>query len=164
MATLDALYQDMILEHNRSPRNYRPMTDATGDAEGFNPLCGDRVHVWLRLDDAGRIADVSFQGDGCAISRASSSLMTQAVKGKTVDEARALFARFHDVVTGKAEPDQALGKLAIFAGVRAFPSRVKCASLGWHALRAALEGEARASSDERTPDGGPPAGEPAAGA
>lgn len=149
MATLDGLYQDVILDHNRAPRNYRAMPDATRDAEGVNPLCGDRMHVWLRLDDAGRIADVSFQGEGCAISKASTSIMTQAVKGKTVAEARALFERFHEVVTGAAPADAALGKLAVFAGVSGFPTRVKCASLGWHAMKAALAGETTATSDDR---------------
>ncbi|HEX6643673.1 MAG TPA: SUF system NifU family Fe-S cluster assembly protein [Gemmatimonadales bacterium] len=143
MATMSELYQTVILDHNRAPRNYRPMPEANRDAEGFNPLCGDRVHVWLRLSEDGRtIDDVSFQGDGCAISKASSSIMTQTVKGKSVEEARALFAEFHDVVTGRA--DAARGKMAVFAGVSAFPMRVKCASLGWHALRAAL--------DERAPE------------
>jgi nitrogen fixation NifU-like protein len=138
MATMSELYQTVILDHNRAPRNYRPMPDANRDAEGFNPLCGDKVRVWLRLSDDGRtIEDVSFQGEGCAISKASSSIMTQTVKGKSVEEARALFAAFHDVVTGRS--GEAQGKMAVFAGVSAFPMRVKCASLGWHALKAALD-------------------------
>ena len=143
MATMSELYQTVILDHNRAPRNYRAMPEATRQAEGFNPLCGDKVHVWLRVSDEGRIEDVSFQGEGCAISKASSSIMTQTVKGKTVDEAKALFAEFHDVVTGKS-PGEGHGKMAVFAGVSAFPMRVKCASLGWHALRAALDEGAKA--------------------
>jgi nitrogen fixation NifU-like protein len=138
MATMSELYQTVILDHNRAPRNYRAMPEATREAEGFNPLCGDKVHVWLKVSDDGRIEDVSFQGEGCAISKASSSIMTQTVKGKTVAEARTLFEAFHDVVTGRA-PGEALGKMAVFSGVSAFPMRVKCASLGWHALKAALE-------------------------
>jgi nitrogen fixation NifU-like protein len=138
MATMSELYQTVILDHNRTPRNYRAMPEANRQAEGFNPLCGDKVHVWLKVGEDGRIEDVSFQGEGCAISKASSSIMTQTVKGRTVDEARALFTEFHDVVTGKT-PGEGHGKMAVFAGVSAFPMRVKCASLGWHALKAALE-------------------------
>jgi len=139
MASLGELYQNVILEHNRSPRNYRVLADASGHAEGNNPLCGDQVTVWVRMD-GDVIGDVSFQGAGCAISRASASLMTGAVKGKTRAEAAAMFARFHQLVTGtlptgEAEP---LGKLAVFSGVSAFPVRVKCASLAWHTLRSAL--------------------------
>lgn len=138
MATMSELYQTVILDHNRAPRNYREMPDATRQAEGFNPLCGDKVHVWLKVAEDGRIEDVSFRGEGCAISKASSSIMTQTVKGKTVNEAKALFTEFHDVVTGKTA-GEGHGKMAVFAGVSAFPMRVKCASLGWHALKAALE-------------------------
>ena len=138
MATMSELYQTVILDHNRTPRNYRAMPEATRQAEGFNPLCGDKVHVWLKVSGDGRIEDVSFQGEGCAISKASSSNMTQTVKGKSVEEARALFEEFHEVVTGKS-PGEGHGKMAVFAGVSAFPMRVKCAILGWHALRAALE-------------------------
>jgi nitrogen fixation NifU-like protein len=138
MATMSELYQTVILDHNRTPRNYRAMPEANRQAEGVNPLCGDKVHVWLKVGADGRIEDVSFQGEGCAISKASSSIMTQTVKGRTVDEARALFTEFHDVVTGKT-PGEGHGKMAVFAGVSAFPMRVKCASLGWHALKAALE-------------------------
>jgi nitrogen fixation protein NifU and related proteins len=140
MATLSALYQDLILDHNRAPRNYRVMEDANRKAEGNNPLCGDRLTLWLRMD-GDLIQDAAFQGSGCAISRASASLMTTAVKGKTRKEAEDLFERFHRLVTGALEPPEAesLGKLAAFGGVSAFPVRVKCASLSWHALRAALE-------------------------
>jgi nitrogen fixation NifU-like protein len=140
MATLDALYQDLILDHNRSPLNYRVLEDANRRVEGNNPLCGDRLTVWLRM--AGdRIEDVSFQGSGCAISKASASLMTNAVKGKTSAEARALFDKFRQLVTGSLDPDdaKALGKLAAFAGVSAYPIRVKCASLSWHAMNTALD-------------------------
>jgi nitrogen fixation NifU-like protein len=147
------LYQSVILEHNRAPRNFRPMDAPTGSAEGINPMCGDEVTVFVKVSD-GVVSDVSFQGSGCAISRASASLMTQAIKGKSVAEARRLFAGFHELLTGNPnaraaaapthEPEQRpeqgpLGKLAVLGGVRAFPMRVKCATLAWHALNAALQ-------------------------
>jgi len=140
MPSLDELYQNVILEHNRAPRNYRAMPDADGKAEGNNPLCGDQVTVWVRLD-GDVIGDVSFQGAGCAISRASASLMTAAVKGKTRAETDALFDRFRRLVTGTlaGEAPETLGKLAVFSGVSEFPIRVKCASLAWHTLRSALQ-------------------------
>lgn len=138
MGSTSELYQTVILDHNRAPRNYRPMPDATQDAEGYNPLCGDKVHVWVRVSPEGVIDDVSFQGEGCAISKASSSIMTQLVKGKSVAEARALFDQFHAVVTGQPGAG-GQAKMAVFSGVSGFPMRVKCASLGWHALRAALD-------------------------
>jgi len=140
MGRLDALYQDLILDHNRAPQNYRPMEDANRKVEGNNPLCGDRLTVWLRMEDD-RIADVTFQGLGCAISMASASLMTSAVKGKTRAEARALFDRFLGMITGSVEQVEAesLGKLAVFSGVSEFPIKVKCASLSWHAMKAALD-------------------------
>ena len=140
MATLNALYQELILDHNRAPRNYRPMENANRRVEGHNPLCGDRLTVWLRME-GDLIEDVAFQGSGCAISRASASLMTTAVKGKTRPEVEALVDRFHRLVTGSLDPSEAesLGKLAVFSGVSQFPVRVKCASLSWHALKAALE-------------------------
>jgi nitrogen fixation NifU-like protein len=134
---LEELYQSVILDHNRSPRNFRKLDDATAQAEGRNPLCGDVYQVWLKLD-GDRIADASFQGQGCAISKASASLMTQAVKGKTVAEVRELFERFHGVVTGGPE-EKLPNKLEVFQGVRAFPIRVKCATLSWHAMKAALD-------------------------
>ena len=139
MSGLSELYQNVILEHNRSPRNYRVLEDANRSAEGSNPLCGDRLTLWLKVED-GVIRDLGFQGSGCAISRASASLMTTAVKGKTEAEAGELFDRFHRLVTGTLEPGQAetLGKLAVFSGVSAFPIRVKCATLPWHALRQAM--------------------------
>jgi nitrogen fixation protein NifU and related proteins len=145
MSSLAELYQNVILEHNRSPRNYRVMDDADRQAEGNNPLCGDQLTVWLKLD-GDVITDVTFQGLGCAISRASASLMTAAVKGKSRREAEDLFERFHQMVTGKPEADapETLGKLAVFSGVWEYPTRVKCASLPWHTLRAALEKEPQA--------------------
>ncbi|HEY3117102.1 MAG TPA: SUF system NifU family Fe-S cluster assembly protein [Chloroflexota bacterium] len=140
MGSLSALYQDLILDHNRAPRNYRLMENANRRVEGNNPLCGDRLTIWLRME-GDLIEDAAFQGSGCAISRASASLMTTAVKGKTRAEAEALFQRFHRLVTGSLAPAEAesLGKLAAFSGVSEFPVRVKCASLSWHALRAALD-------------------------
>ena len=139
MASLSELYQNVILEHNRSPRNHRVMEDANRTAEGSNPLCGDQLTVWLKVED-GVIRDVSFQGSGCAISRASASLMTGAVKGKTSAEATELFEKFHRLVTGRLAPaeSETLGKLAVFSGVSEYPIRVKCASLAWHTLREAL--------------------------
>jgi nitrogen fixation NifU-like protein len=140
MGSLGALYQDLILDHNRAPRNFRPMENANRRVEGNNPLCGDRLTVWLRME-GDVIQDAAFQGSGCAISRASASLMTTAVKGKTRSEAEDLFQRFRRMVTGSLDPIDAesLGKLAAFAGVAQFPVRVKCASLSWHALKAALD-------------------------
>jgi nitrogen fixation NifU-like protein len=140
MARLNALYQDLILDHNRAPQNYRPMDNANRRVEGNNPLCGDRLTVWLRMEDD-VIADVTFQGLGCAISMASASLMTSAVKGKTRAEAKALFERFLGMITGSVEQQEAesLGKLAVFSGVSEFPIKVKCASLSWHAMKTALD-------------------------
>ena len=143
MSSTDALYQEVILEHNRKPRNFRVMEGADRRIEGMNPLCGDRITLWLKLD-GDRVADVSFQGEGCAISKASASLMTTAVKGKTVAEAEELFTRFRDLVTGRLDATQAkaaLGSLVALGGVARFPQRVKCASMAWHALHAALRGE-----------------------
>jgi nitrogen fixation NifU-like protein len=151
MTELSALYQDVILEHNRSPRNFRRMEPADRHAEGRNPLCGDQLTVWLKLE-GDVVSDVSFEGSGCAISKASASLMTTAVKGKTRSEIEQLFQRFHQVVTGQAGghgDDRAeLGKLAVFSGICAFPVRVKCATLSWHALKAALDQEAAQISTE----------------
>lgn len=139
MANLSELYQNVILEHNRSPRNCRVMEDANRTAEGNNPLCGDQLTVWLKVEDD-VIRDVSFQGSGCAISRASASLMTGAVKGKTSAEAAELFDTFHRLVTGRLDPaeSETLGKLAVFSGVSEYPIRVKCASLAWHTMKEAL--------------------------
>ena len=135
------LYQDVILDHNRRPRNFGELPGANRRAEGHNPLCGDRVAVLVEVDPAGdRIRDIAFQGSGCAISTASASLMTEALKGKSLDEARELFRHFHALVTRGATEDLAgLGKLAAFAGVSEFPMRVKCATLAWHALQSALD-------------------------
>ena len=132
------LYQEVILDHNRRPRNFRALADANRTAVGHNPLCGDRIQVFLHVADD-RVQGISFQGSGCAISTASASLMTEALKGKTVAEAHALFARFHDLVTGGTGDSGELGKLAVLAGVREFPIRVKCATLAWHTMEAALE-------------------------
>src|SRR5918999_6214611 len=147
---LTDLYQSLILDHNRRPRNFRELTDADRRSEGRNPLCGDQLTVWVKM--AGdRIEDASFTGSGCAISKASASMMTAAIKGKTRSEASELFDRFHDLVTGNAPArpdDPALGQLAAFSGVSRFPLRVKCASLAWHALKAALHGEQGAVSTE----------------
>jgi nitrogen fixation NifU-like protein len=136
------LYQSLILDHNRSPRNNGELAGANRVADGRNPMCGDQLRVWLKVD-GDRVSDIAFVGSGCAISKASASLMTTAVKGKTRAEAETMFERFHDLVTGKPVDDPsrvALGKLAAFGGVSRFPARVKCASLSWHAMRAALNG------------------------
>jgi nitrogen fixation NifU-like protein len=138
MSELTDLYQEVILDHNRRPHNFRVIDPASATQEGYNPLCGDRLTLYLTLQD-GLITDVAFQGSGCAISKASASLMTDAVKGKTVEQTRALFERFHQMITsapGSPLPD--LGKLAVLAGVRDFPTRVKCAGLAWHTLKAAM--------------------------
>jgi len=139
---LRELYQQVILDHNKSPRNFRQMENATQSAEGYNPLCGDHIDVFLLIED-GIVKDASFKGEGCAISKASASLMTSILKGKTVQEAEKLFEKFHSLVTGKLgdNPDiDDLGKLAVFAGVQEFPVRVKCASLSWHTMMNALKG------------------------
>ena len=135
------LYQDTILEHNKRPRNFRVVPDATAKQDGFNPLCGDRLTLYLKLD-GDRIADIAFQGNGCAISTSSASLMTEAVKGKSVAEADRIFEGFRRLVTRAApEPTKAeVGKLLVFSGVGEFPARVKCATLCWHTLEAALHG------------------------
>ncbi|MFN9796484.1 MAG: Fe-S cluster assembly sulfur transfer protein SufU [Gemmatimonas sp.] len=142
MTDLQELYQSVILDHNRKPRNFGALPEANREADGKNPLCGDEVHVALVLQDD-TITDVRFTGHGCAISKASASLMTAAVKGKTRAEAEALFDRFHTLVLGKdADAGKDLGPLVVFSGVSRFPVRVKCASLAWHTLKAALESEA----------------------
>jgi len=145
MSDLRELYQTTILDHNRKPRNFQVPEGANRDAEGVNPLCGDKVSVHLTLED-GVVRDVGFQGSGCAISTASASMMTEAVKGKSAEEALALFERFHELVTGPATElphTDGVGKLVVFAGVREYPMRVKCATLAWHTLKAALEGSAK---------------------
>jgi nitrogen fixation NifU-like protein len=140
---LKDLYRDVIVDHNRNPRNYRPMPDADRQADGFNPLCGDRLTVFVKLD-GDRISDVSFDGSGCAISVASASLLTESVMGRTVAEAEQLFGKMHDLLTrDDADVDVgSLGKLGALSGVREFPARVKCASLCWHTLEAALHQQA----------------------
>jgi nitrogen fixation NifU-like protein len=149
MADLRDLYQELILEHSKAPRNYRELKNADHKAEGYNPLCGDHFTVFLQME-GDIIRDVAFQGSGCAISKASASMMTQRLKGKTKAEAEKLFERFHKVVTGhEVNGDQAeLGKLVVFSGVSEFPTRVKCATLAWHTLQAALEGKQEAVSTE----------------
>ncbi len=147
MSDLNDLYQEVILDHNRRPRNFHPIADASHTAEGYNPLCGDRLTLYLKVAD-GIVVDVSFEGAGCAISKASASLMTDAVKGQSVAGVQALFERFHRMVTTPPdEPVEDLGKLSAFAGVREFPVRVKCASLAWHTLKAAMSNEKRTSSE-----------------
>jgi nitrogen fixation protein NifU and related proteins len=144
---LDELYQEVILDHNRRPRNFRTIEPAR-HAEGFNPLCGDRLTVYLKVE-GDRIQDASFQGSGCAISKASASLMTEAVKGKTLAEASGLFERFHRLLMrSDTEPAADLGKLSVFAGVRQYPTRIKCASLAWHTLRAAADARTDVVSTE----------------
>ncbi len=139
MSDLRELYQDVILEHSKAPRNYRELQNANHKAEGYNPLCGDHFTIYLNLK-GDQIQDVSFQGSGCAISKASASMMTQSIKGKSKEEAGKLFEQFHHLVTGEANGDrESLGKLAVFSGVSEFPVRVKCATLAWHTLQAALE-------------------------
>ena len=149
MSDLRDLYQDVILEHSKAPRNYRELPAANHKAEGFNPLCGDRFTVYVTVE-GDVIRDISFQGSGCAISKASASMMTQVLKGKTTAEAEQLFERFHGMVTGHAPGNDAadMGKLAVFSGVSEFPVRVKCASLAWHTFLAALEGKQEAVSTE----------------
>ncbi len=139
---LGELYQEIILEHSKAPRNYRRPDSANHEADGYNPLCGDRCSVYIDME-GGKIEEIGFQGSGCAISRASASMMTQMVKGKTKEEAAQLFERFHSLVTGKDEAAavEELGKMAVFAGVSKFPARVKCATLAWHTLQKAIKDE-----------------------
>ena len=138
MSELTDLYQEVILDHNRRPHNFRAIESPTAKQEGYNPLCGDRLTLYLTLDGE-VIRDVAFQGSGCAISKASASLMTDALKGKTVDQARALFDQFHAMITSNLDtPPADLGKLTVLAGVREFPTRIKCASLAWHTMKAAV--------------------------
>jgi len=153
MSDLGELYQQTILDHGRSPRNHRAIDDPDLRAEGHNPLCGDRITVFVRLEDE-RIADLTFQGSGCAISTASASMMSEALRGARIDEVQQRFEAFHDLVTGKAEGKRAagLGKLVVFSGVCQFPVRVKCATLPWHTLRAAIERRTSAVSTEGAAD------------
>jgi len=150
MSDLSELYQEVILDHNRRPRNFRRLEGASHHAEGYNPLCGDRVTVFLQI--AGdRIADIAFEGTGCAISKASASMMTDALKGKTLAEADAFFEKFHNMLTVPATAEaeiEGLGKLGVLSGVREYPMRVKCASLAWHTLKAAMQAEDHVVSTE----------------
>src|SRR5687767_6012171 len=154
MSELSELYQQVILDHNKKPRNFKQLEGANRTAEGFNPLCGDQLTVYMLMEES-VVSDLSFIGTGCAISKAAASMMTQAVKGKTREEARAMFDEFHRMVTGnldvEAEPN-GLGRLKIFAGVRDYPARVKCASLPWHTMHAALEGEESVTTENLGPD------------
>ena len=149
MSELNDLYQEVILEHNKNPRNFREIPDADKTADGNNPLCGDALRVYVEMD-GDTVRDVSFKGSGCAISKASASMMTQAIKGKSREDAEILFDEFHKMVLGELDEDadqNHLGRLKIFAGVREFPARVKCASLSWHTLHAAVAGEDIVSSE-----------------
>lgn len=149
MSELNDLYQETILEHNKNPRNFREIEDADKRALGNNPLCGDALQVFVKMD-GDKVSDVAFKGSGCAISKASASMMTQTVKGKTREEAERLFDEFHKMVTGELNvdtEDNHLGKLKIFAGVLEFPARVKCASLSWHTLNAALSDAGEVSTE-----------------
>ena len=149
MSELSELYQQVILDHNKKPRNFRKLETANHSAEGFNPLCGDQLTVYLDLDDD-EVKEISFEGSGCAISKAAASMMTQAVKGKSKQDAEQLFNEFHRMVTGELDEESTpnkLGNLKIFSGVREFPVRVKCASLPWHTMHAALNNEALASTE-----------------
>lgn len=150
MTGLRDLYQEVILDHNKSPHNYREMADASRIALGHNPLCGDKLKLYVRIE-GDRIADVAFQGSGCAISKASASIMTDAVKGTTLAEAETLYGKFHDLLTGPPDvkaDGAGLGKLAVFSGVREFPVRVKCATLAWHTLQTALKNQQEVAKTE----------------
>jgi nitrogen fixation NifU-like protein len=154
MSDLRDLYQETILDHGKHPRNFGKLADASHQAQGHNPLCGDRLTVFVKTD-GGRISEVTFEGNGCAISMASASMMGEALKGMPVEEAKKVFRSFHDLLTAETKdmPDEDLGKLVVFSGVREFPVRVKCATLAWHTLRAALEdhrGDAPVSTEEAT--------------
>ena len=154
MSELSELYQQVILDHNKKPRNFKRLEEANRTAEGVNPLCGDQLHVYLHVEDD-VIKDVSFEGSGCAISKASASMMTQSVKGKTRAEAEMLFDEFHRMVLGELNEEETpnqLGRLKIFAGVREFPARVKCASLSWHTLHAALNNQSETTTENLGPD------------
>lgn len=150
MNELNDLYQQVILDHNKRPRNFKLLENPTNESEGFNPLCGDRIHVYVRLD-GDTVQDISFQGSGCAISKASASMMTESVKGKSKAEIQQLFEKVHQMMTAAPQVEvetNELGKLAAFSGVREFPVRVKCATLAWHTLNASLQGKADPVSTE----------------
>ena len=144
------LYQEVILEHNKKTRNFRRIENPTHFAEGYNPLCGDHINVYLKVNDQNMIEDISFEGSGCAISTASASMMTTFLKGKTLSDADTIFQQFHKLLIGELKPDRDpndLGKLAIFSGIWHFPSRVKCASLSWHAMHGALNQQKTVSTE-----------------
>ncbi len=148
MSEFNELYQQIILDHSRKPRNHRIISDTDHQAAGHNPLCGDKIDVYLTVRD-GIVEDASFQGSGCAISQSSASLMTELVKGKRLEEVEELSTQFHDIITGRLDPDMAeMGKLSVFSGVRNYPSRVKCAALAWHTLKNALDKSSDVSSTE----------------
>ncbi|MSQ26012.1 MAG: SUF system NifU family Fe-S cluster assembly protein [Dehalococcoidia bacterium] len=150
MSELRELYQEMVLDHNSRPRNFKKLEGATHQSEGYNPLCGDRITLYLKMR-GDLIEDLGFQGTGCAISRASASMMTQSIKGKTIEQAEEIFGAFHKMVTrdvGEPYDSDDLGDLEVLSGVAEFPARVKCASLSWHTLNAALEGKAQKISTE----------------
>ncbi len=154
MSDFSDLYQDLILDHQKSPRNFGDLPEANHHADGFNPLCGDKITLSLKTDEKGIIQDIRFKGSGCAISKASASMMTMALKGKKTEEAEKIFTQFHDMVMGKeGAKTTELGKLKVFAGVREYPARVKCASLAWHTMEAALHDEKNVVS---TDDGSTP--------
>lgn len=149
MSELSELYQQVILDHNKKPRNFRKLENANHTAEGYNPLCGDQLTIYVKLDHSS-IQEIAFEGSGCAISKAAASMMTQAVKGKSREQAEELFKEFHSMVTGELDEEteeNSLGNLKIFAGVRDFPVRVKCATLPWHTMQAALNNEERTSTE-----------------
>ena len=146
----DELYQQTILEHNRNPRNFKKLEGATFSAEGYNPLCGDHLWIYMKVSPINIIEEVTFEGSGCAISKASASMMTTALKGKTTDDAKVLFKEFHELVIGNLKPDTMpnhLGKLAVFSGIWQYPSRVKCASLSWHTMNGAIEKKGTISTE-----------------
>jgi nitrogen fixation NifU-like protein len=150
MTELRDLYQEVILDHNKSPHNYREMADASRIALGHNPLCGDKLKLYVRIE-GDRIADVAFQGSGCAISKASASIMTDSIRGTTLAEAETLYGKFHDLLTGPPDvkaDGAGLGKLAVFSGVREFPARLKCATLAWHTLQTALKNQQEVAKTE----------------
>jgi len=150
MSDLSELYQQVILDHNKKPRNYKKIEPADREQEGYNPLCGDQITLYLKMN-GDVIEDIGFEGSGCAISKASASMMTTVIKGKTKEEAEVLFSEFHRMVKGELDPEtdpHHLGRMTILAGVREFPARVKCASLSWHTLHAALEGHRETTSTE----------------
>jgi nitrogen fixation NifU-like protein len=149
MSELSELYQQVILDHNKKPRNFRKLETANRNAEGYNPLCGDQLTVYMQVEDD-VVRDISFEGSGCAISKASASMMTQSIKGKSKQEAEILFNEFHRMVTGELDQETEphhLGRLTIFSGVREFPARVKCASLSWHTMHAALNNQETVSTE-----------------